>query len=263
MSLVEATLAQRAQLGADLSTTLYEPWANVECMQNMFLGMHENLGMSWWLVLSAGNLGMRLGSWTLQVKALQTMRERRAKLDEFEPARVAITESMLRRDKEAAMTQILEYNEALKSRNLSSMPRENKFLIGLNVAWFLTYMGAIRGFLCHPELFPTFVLDSQVAHLASLAVPDPTGLLPLLSSTAYVAALECREEFRVHPQNEKMRLAMRGLTFLFLPLAAQLPAAFYVFMATNALFNTTFALWAARRLPLAAIARPSRQIHSL
>ena len=248
--LVEQVESQRGQLGADVDAGLYEPWLNVDTMQSIFLGLHENLQVPWWVVLGSVNLGFRFGSWPLQVEALQAMRERRVKLDEFEPARLAITESMLRRDRELAKTQILEYNEALKSRKLASMPRVNKIVIALNIGWFLTYMGAIRGFLCHPDLFPSFILNSEFLHLTSLALPDPTGVLPVLSSAAYLAALECREEFRLHPQAEKMRLAMRGLTFLFLPLASQLPAAFYLFMATNAMFNASFALWAAKRLPM-------------
>ena len=225
------------------SSILYEPFFTVDCLQSTWKFASE-CGSPWWSVIAGTTLFFRLATLPLQASVLRLIRSRREGLDEFEPARVAMTESFMRRDIATAKEQLIEYNNALRSKGLLGIPFSNKLLIACNISWFLTFFNALRGMVTHPDSFPGFAMSSSCAWMPSLALADPLGILPVVSSIAYVAALESREEFRSHPKADKMRYAIRGLTFVMLPISTHLPAAFYVYMATNAFFNAGFALWA-------------------
>ena len=221
---------------------IYEPWLNIEALHSTWNFLYST-GLPWWMIIGGSALAFRTCSFPLQKNVLLTVRERRAKLTEFEPARIAIAESMMRGDRELAKSQFIEYHNEIKSRGLSGLTRQNKTLIFLNGAWFLSFSAALRGLVLYPETLPSFAIDSSFLWMSSLALPDPFGLLPILGSVAYLAGLECREEFVAHPQKEKLKLLMRGMTFAVLPLATNLPAAFYVFMACNGFFNGWFGIY--------------------
>ena len=239
---VSAEVVAAVQKQAIASPDLYEPWLNVEALHTTWNFLYSS-GAPWWLVIGSSALLFRTLSLPLQKSVLLTVRERRAKLIEYEPARIAIAESMMRGDRDLAKTQFIEYHNAIKSRGLSGLTRQNKILMFMNGAWFLSFSAALRGLVMYPDTLPSFAINSQLLWVPSLALPDPVGLLPILASVAYLAGLECREEFVAHPQKEKLRLLMRGITFAILPLATNLPAAFYVFMACNGFFNGWFGLY--------------------
>jgi len=238
--IVPALQAQAAFFGAK-STELYEPWPPVEAL-HLTWNFLADFGLPWWSVIAGSALGFRLLTLPLQQKFLLEIRTKREALSEFEPARMAIAESVMRGDRSLAKSQLLEYAEILKSRGLSGLSRGNKLMLFLNAGWFFTFSASLRGLVVHPDTLPSFALKSGLLWMPSLALADPLGILPVLSSISYMAALECREEFQSHPQKEKMRLIFRGVTFLVLPIVTHLPAAFYFFMATNAAFNAWFGL---------------------
>ena len=221
------------------SASFYEPWPPVDAMHTAWNALNH-FGLRWWAILAGTSLGFRLSTFELQKRVLLLGRERRAKLAEFAPARAAVAESLMRGERDLAKSQFLEYSEILKSRGLSGITRENKILLGLNAVWFLTFSASLRALVMYPDTLPSFCLDSGLLWIPSLALPDPLSVLPVVSSIAYLASMEAREEFQAHPQRDKIKWILRGVTFAALPVVTHLPAGFYIFMTCNAAFTGWF-----------------------
>ena len=244
--IAQQLIHQSSAFGGVLGS-VYEPLPHINLFQQCLTHANE-LGVPWWCAISGATFGYRLATWKFQTAALIVQRNRRIDLTEYEPARLAIAESFARRDFELARQQLKEYTEVMKKVGLTGMPRETGALLGLNTVWFVTLFGAVRGMVAYPEWFPSFGLDSGFLWMQSIAIPDPLGVFPVLSTAAFLAATESREEFKVHPQAEKMKWVLRGASFAALPLCSQLPPAFYVYMASNAVFNALFSVWCKRYL---------------
>eukprot|EP00930_Biecheleria_cincta_P007044 TRINITY_DN108187_c0_g1_i1.p2 TRINITY_DN108187_c0_g1~~TRINITY_DN108187_c0_g1_i1.p2 ORF type:complete len:106 (-),score=7.93 TRINITY_DN108187_c0_g1_i1:69-386(-) len=85
--------------------------------------------------------------------------------------------------------------------------------------------------------------------LDSLVLPDPLGVLPVLSALAVLSNAELNANPPQPGQErdaEYFKLVIRGATLAFVPITAGLPAAIFLFIATNGLY-TSLLTWVYRR----------------
>mmetsp|Transcript_12483 Transcript_12483/g.37649 ORF Transcript_12483/g.37649 Transcript_12483/m.37649 type:complete len:244 (+) Transcript_12483:1-732(+) len=116
---------------------------------------------------------------------------------------------------------------------------------------------AMRGFANHPDLFRGFAMEAPL-WLDSLAMADPYGLMPVLTSAIMLTNIEIfgsvdtevaaaqplvenKESENVAGQGtfEKYRKwIVRGTSLLFIPMTWNFPAGVFIFMSTNMIATT-------------------------
>ena len=136
----------------------------------------------------------------------------------------------------------------MKTYGLSSNALQGfGYLITAQLPWITTMLFAVRGMATQTELFGNFIVDSEFLWCPSLALPDPFGVLPLLSTTAVVLssvrtqpdpAVAAGRGRTLSARDQKyLRYAMNGACFTFLPLAMHLPAGIMIFFIFNTVVN--------------------------
>merc|ERR1712087_269082 len=105
----------------------------------------------------------------------------------------------------------------------------------------MCFYATIRGILVHPDAFRGFV-SAPALWLDSIVLPDPLGVLPVVSALSVLANVEINGpktsgEGAEIENNLYMKLVIRGASLTFVPITACLPSGLLVFMATNAAYT--------------------------
>ena len=133
----------------------------------------------------------------------------------------------------------------MKSLGLTGNPLQGfGYALFAQMPWAATMLFSLRGMSTQPSLFPSFALDSQFLWCESLALADPYGVFPLLSTVAVAFSGGRPQTVQKSGQpslsardQQYITYAIRGASFTFLPFAMQLPAGVLIFFLVNNLFN--------------------------
>lgn len=116
--------------------------------------------------------------------------------------------------------------------------------MAIQVPLYITVFRSMKGFADHPHMFPDLALESPL-WLESLALPDPTYVLPTISvglmllNLQLYGSLDAGAEAlnsKKHDNESLQKWApylVRGSVFLLLPVSGGMPSAVFVYMATN------------------------------
>jgi membrane protein insertase Oxa1/YidC/SpoIIIJ len=134
-----------------------------------------------------------------------------------------------------------EYKSRLHAKGLSNNPFQGLgYAAFVQLPWTLTMFVSLRGMVTHPDIFQEFCCESNFFWCPTLALPDPYGILPLLSSLLILRSAG-RASTSGHSLNRHdvryFRFAVTGATLTFLPFAMQLPAGMILFFLVNTIFN--------------------------
>ncbi len=151
-------------------------------------------------------------------------------------------EAVVLRDKSSVEAINREYTARLSARGVSGNPLQGfGYMLMLQAPWSMISLFGIRGMSQHPDLFPSFIIDSPMAWCPSLALSDPLGVVPLLSAAMVaLSSTQLPKGTSSAPGpsiSDRDRLyisyAVRGACFTFLPLAISLPVGVYIFFIFN------------------------------
>ena len=154
------------------------------------------------------------------------------------------------RDPKLLETVDKEYKARLSSKGLSNNPFQGLgFATLVQFPWTITMFLSIRDMATHPELFRDFTSDSNLMWCPSMALPDPYGILPLVSSLMVLRNLHksisnsgvSSNKYAMDPSH--IRYVMTGATLTFLPLLMQLPCGIILFFMVNTTFNRLVTPW--------------------
>lgn len=254
---------ERARAGArDLGfdpQEVYEPWVPMDFLQQGLMALHGVLGEGSLAVIAAA-LAVRLLTWPLNIRAVQ----RRCDAMALMPIYVGIVKAYGEAQKmrggaggtgaagaERAEAELEETQERLKAfiQETKFSPMQGMgYQFGCLMPLYFTAYCTLRGIVTHPDSFRDFVA-APTMWLESLVLPDPLGVLPALSALAVLS----NAELNANPPNpgqerdaEYFKLVIRGATLAFVPITAGLPAAIFLFIATNGLY-TSLLMWTYRR----------------
>jgi membrane protein insertase Oxa1/YidC/SpoIIIJ len=153
-------------------------------------------------------------------------------------------EAVLLRDQALVESINREYMQRMKTKGLTANPLQGLgYLILCQAPWSATMFLALRGMSLHPSSFTSFGLESPILWCESLALPDPTGLIPLMSTAGMVLSSRRMTPSGANPASisdrdrKYVEYAIRGACFTFLPIAMHLPAGVFIFFIFNTIFN--------------------------
>lgn len=242
--LLEKVKAQADSWGID-STAAYDPSLPVEGFQRAAVAIHDTLGVEWGTTLGLMALGFRVITFPLYAGSVAVGRRRASAAKELTELRDMAKEAVLLKDQKLVNDIDKEYKQRMKALGLSGNPLQGLgYTLFAQMPWAATMLFSLRGMSTQPNLFPSFTLDSQFLWCESLALADPYGILPLLSTMA-VALSAGKPKQQIKPDQPSLSArdqkyvvyAIRGASFTFLPFAMQLPAGVLIFFLVNNIFN--------------------------
>eukprot|EP00928_Gymnodinium_smaydae_P071225 TRINITY_DN5486_c1_g8_i1.p1 TRINITY_DN5486_c1_g8~~TRINITY_DN5486_c1_g8_i1.p1 ORF type:complete len:377 (+),score=80.16 TRINITY_DN5486_c1_g8_i1:37-1131(+) len=271
----DSILAKVRQSAVDMGYNpdeVYEPWLPVDAAQQALLALTGTFGDGA-LAIAGAALLLRLVSWPWNARALQRQCDRIELLPVFMDLQKVIESCRRRRGGGAAAaggagnsgavvaqtareaekveaelmqaaTQLQHFVETTKFSPMQGMGYQFGCVMPL---YFLGYC-ALGGMAGHPEAFFRFV-SAPTLWLDSLVLPDPYGVLPVVSALAVLANAEVNGPPIRKGQEENaayMKLVVRGAMLTFVPMTAVLPAGMLIFMSVNAAY-TAGITWLFRR----------------
>ena len=238
---------QASFFGVDPSVA-YDPSFPVEMFQRLAVSVNESSGLSWAGSLSLMALGFRVLTSPLYVGSVAIGQRRANAAKELTEFRDMAKEAVLLKDQQLVNQIDREYKHRMSSLGLTGNPFQGfGYLFLCQIPWATTFFFALRGMSTQSILFPSFVFESGYFWCDSLALADPYGVLPLLSTAA--VALNSRRPAgqstsggpasrSLSERDQKyLTYAIRGACFTFLPFTMQLPAGILIFFLINNLFN--------------------------
>lgn len=157
------------------------------------------------------------------------------------------------RDPKLLETVDKEYKTRLASKGLTNNPFQGiGYAAFVQFPWTITMFLSIRDMATHSDRFSEFTTDSNFMWCPSMALPDPYGILPLMSSFMVLRNLHKSTSSSNAPTNKfsmdpsHLRYVMTGATLTFLPLLMQLPCGIVIFFIVNTTFNRLLAPWVHR-----------------
>ena len=158
--------------------------------------------------------------------------------------RAMARDAVLLRDPKLLATVDKEYKARLAAKGLSNNPFQGLGYAALvQFPWTITVFLSVRDMSIQIDRFRDFSTDSSTLWCPSLALPDPYGILPLLSSLMVLRNLRASTtrstnsvpNSAVNPVSLKYVLSAATLTFI--PLLMQLPSGIVIFFIFNTVFN--------------------------
>ena len=226
----------------------YDPSLPVDTFQRAVTSIHDNFGCEWPVALLSLAAIFRTVTFPLYASSMLKGKRRAEAAKDLTDLRDMAKEAVLLRDQDLVRDIDREYKHRMQGYGLSGNPLQGfGYLFAAQIPWVTTMLFALRGMSTQPDLFPSFALDSKFLWCESLALPDPYGILPLVSSTAIV--LSSKRYNNRSPQDASsgrslsvrdevyVKYAIHGACFTFLPFAMQLPAGILIFFIFNTVFN--------------------------
>jgi membrane protein insertase Oxa1/YidC/SpoIIIJ len=238
--------SQASMFGVDPSA-VYDPSFPVEMFQRTAIRIHDSLGISWASTLALIALGFRVITSPLYAGSAAVGKRRANAAKELTELRDMAKEAVLLKDQQLVDQIDKEYKQRMNSLGLTGNPLQGfGYLISCQVPWATIFFVSLRGMATQPSLFESFVYDSKFLWCESLALADPYGVLPLISTAA--VALSTKSNTKPPSNGETtpslsmrdqayIKYAIRGACFTFLPFAMQLPAGLLIFFLINNVFN--------------------------
>lgn len=143
-----------------------------------------------------------------------------------------------------------EYKTRLSAKGLNNNPFQGLgYATLVQFPWTITTFLSIRDMSTHADLFRDFSVNSNFLWCPSLALPDPYGILPLLSSFMVLRNLNAstsRSTTNASIDPVRIKYVLAGATLTFLPLLIQLPSGIVLFFMVNTAFNRIATYWILR-----------------
>jgi membrane protein insertase Oxa1/YidC/SpoIIIJ len=246
-ALVNAAKQQAENFGVD-SNSVYDPSIPIDLFQRFATYLHNDIGMTWPTTLISMAALVRLTSFPIYASSIIKGKRRAEAARELEDLRNMAKEAVLLRDQQLVHDIDREYKRRMKMFGLSGNPFQGfQYLFLVQLPWVTTMLFSLRGMSTQPDIFPSFITESGFTWCPSLALPDPYGILPLLSSTSIVLSSlrsgnsASDDQRKIQSLSERDQLyvkyAIKGACFTFLPFAMQLPAGIIIFFLFNTIFN--------------------------
>ena len=237
-------IAEQAQLIGETAGTAYDPSLFVEAFQRLATGTHDSFHLSWSMSLLTLAAGFRAVTFPLYTGSLLVGKRRALAAKELTDLRDIAKEAVLLKDQQLVHDIDREYKRKMKSYGLTGNPLQGfGYTFMAQLPWTTTMLFAIRGMSTQPDLFPSFAFDSAFLWCESLALPDPYGILPFISSASIALSSYNRQSDSSQKGSLSARdriyvnYAVRAACFTFLPFAMQLPAGMLIFFIFNTVFN--------------------------
>lgn len=246
-SLLEQVKTQASFFGVD-PTVAYDPALPVELFQNAALTVRETFDVGWPVALLTLAASFRIATFPLYVGSILKGKRRAEAAKELTELRDMAKEAVLLRDQTLVQNIDREYKLRMKAYGLSGNPFQGfGYILTAQLPWVTTMLFAVRGMATQTDLFKSFATQSEFLWCPSLALPDPYGLLPLISTAAIVlsspksptgsngqgnarGSISARDQLYV-------QYAIRGACFTFLPFTMQLPVGILLFFIFNTAVN--------------------------
>jgi len=199
--------------------------------------IHMSSGLPWWATLAAATLVVRTFMFPLVIRStknvqrLQVIKEDIEKLSEKMKA-AQNTDPSLTQHYATELRNMFKKNDCHPLRSFQ-MP-----LIQMPI--FMSFFFAIQrlasdglgGFT--PEQIG--MTTEGFAHITNLALPDPMYIMPVITSATMLAVIELGADGNA-PMAGQMKMVMRGMSVLVLPITANMPAGLFAYWMTNNLFS--------------------------
>jgi membrane protein insertase Oxa1/YidC/SpoIIIJ len=242
-SLIDQARKQAEIFGLDPAHA-YDPSLPVEAFQSAIGAVHSSsFDLSWASSCVAVAGIFRAATLPLYSQSIVKGRRRAEAAKELVDLRDMAKEAVLLRDQKLVQDIDREYKTRLAGYGLTGSPVEGfGYLFLCQLPFVTTMLFSIRGMSTQPELFKSFITESGIGWIPSLALPDPYGILPLIS-TSIVALASSRQgsgdvSKSISARDQQyIQYAIRGACFTFLPFAMQLPAGMILFFIFNSIFN--------------------------
>ena len=229
-------------------SAVYDPALPVEGFQTAVLYVHDTLTHDWGLALLSLAAVFRVLTFPLYASSLLKGKRRAEAARDLTDLRDMAKEAVLLRDQTLVQNIDKEYKQRMRAYGLSGNPLQGfGYLFCAQLPWVTTMLFSLRGMATQHSVFHSFAVDSKFLWCESLALADPYGFLPLISSTGIVLSslrggntlAEDRARARSLSRRDEsyVRYAIKGACFTFLPFAMQLPAGMLIFFIFNTAFN--------------------------
>jgi len=149
-------------------------------------------------------------------------------------------DAVLLRDQKLLQDVDKEYKFRLHAKGLTNNPFQGLgYAAFIQLPWTITMFLGLRGMSSYPDSFPGFCFNSDFLWCPSLALPDPYGVIPLLSSLIILRSVKRSVNSGSRSERDTLyfKYAMTGATLTFLPFAMQLPSGMIMFFLVNTIFN--------------------------
>ncbi len=172
------------------------------------------------------------------MKSVIIGRKRAEAAQELNYIRGLARDAVLLRDQKLLQDVDREYKSRLQAKGLTNNPFQGLgYAAFVQFPWTLTMFLSLRGMASHPGLFEGFCCQSTLLWCPSLALPDPYGILPLMSSVLILRSVKNSGNQPAKTDMRYFRYAVTGATLTFLPFALQLPSGMILFFLFNTVFN--------------------------
>lgn len=228
----------------------YQPLLPVDVMQTLLVDVQAAAGCSWTMAIVAAVLGIRVLTLPLSIASLRAQREKALLQPRFQYLSEKQKALSMDGDQEKISRVAKEIQDFTQKHGRFFMLKGTGNMIFVQVPIYLTAFAAMRGFAGRPDLFPGFAMEAPL-WLDSLAMPDPYGLLPLITASIMLTNMEVfgaiDAEVATPQPTEKVssnvagtdtfqkyqKWIMRGSSIFFVPMTWNFPAGVFIFMSTN------------------------------
>ncbi|XP_015706129.1 mitochondrial inner membrane protein OXA1L [Coturnix japonica] len=212
----------------------------VGLIQNLLQFLHLDVGLPWWGAIAAGTLCVRVALLPLLLKAQREAARTAPHLPHIQ--RLAQRLQDAKRGADPQQVFPAPYNRSCwRIKQKHNVNPLRGFLVPIvQTPIFISFFLALQQMAALPV--PGFQ-HGGAGWINDLSCPDPTYALPLLSSATMWMVLEAGVESGVSsPQAGAVRVVLRLLPLLFLPMTIHFPAAIFVYWLTSNSFSLLQAL---------------------
>ncbi|CAI5995286.1 unnamed protein product [Closterium sp. NIES-64] len=218
-------------VGSELAAAAAHCSAPIAALQQLIGAVHDVAGLPWWLSIAAATVGIRLillPAFVYQVRSTVKMALIKPEM-----------ERLLNKVKAAGYNTeaVAHYNGKMQAllKKHNTTPFAPLLGIFLQAPIFIGFYFAITGMAEHMPSFAT----GGAFWFTDLTTPDPTYLLPLMSSAGILAAVELNaaEGMEGAPNAAQMKWFMRGLAVTMVPLTVTFPKAVFCYWITTNVFS--------------------------
>lgn len=223
---VAAVAGQTAE-AAGWSDTLLQPalW--------LLTNVHDVTGMPWWLTIVASTFAIRCAMLPVTVMTMRNSAKMAAIQDDIKTRREAVMEAVRAGNRPLAAKKQDEMRAFMQGAGVTPV----KMVIGplSQLPVFLSFFVGVRRL---SQSNPDFV-NGGVAWFQDLSVMDPTFLLPVICGASLAGMIELGGDTGSTKMTPQMKMGMRGVALLSVPLTYWFPAAVFCYWLPNNLFSVS------------------------
>lgn len=217
-------------------------WLPTRGLQNLLGHVHLDFDLPWVATIAATTAAVR----TLMLPVVVYQMRNTARMSAARPEMEVLMKWLKERqstagDRPESMQAIQqEYwqriNEIWKKHDCN--PAKSLISLGLQAPTFLCFFAGLRHLAA--AKVPS-MMDGGALWFTDLTVADPTYALPILSSLTFLATVElgAADGMQGQPPEtlRKMKMAMRALAVIIVPVTMTMPAGVFVYWCTSNLFS--------------------------